>query len=108
MKTVCILTAGLGTRIKKYSTYINKSLLPLKNKAAISHIIEKFPPNTSFVIAVGHLHHQVKDYLNLAYPKKKINFIKIDKYFGKNSGRYSSNSNHTGKSFPWTDLNLTL
>ena len=86
MKTVCILTAGLGTRIKRYSTYINKSLLPLKNKAAISHIIEKFPPNTNFVIAVGHLHHQVKDYLNLAYPKKKINFVKIDKYFGKNSG----------------------
>ena len=29
-------------------------------------------------------------------------------YFGKNSGRYSSKSNHKGISFPWTDLNLSL
>lgn len=29
-------------------------------------------------------------------------------YFGKNSGKYSSNSNHKGKSFPWTDLNINL
>jgi hypothetical protein len=29
-------------------------------------------------------------------------------YFGKNSGKYHNKSNHTGESFPWTNLNLTL
>ena len=64
MKTVCILTAGIGSRISKYTSYINKSLLPIKNKASISHIIESFPKETSFVIAVGYLKDQVKNYLN--------------------------------------------
>ena len=61
MKTVCILTAGTGSRINKYTKYINKSLLPVKNKAAISHIIENFPEKTDFVIAVGYLKKQVKE-----------------------------------------------
>ena len=33
MRTVCILTAGIGSRLKNYSEYINKSLLPIKNKS---------------------------------------------------------------------------
>ena len=77
---VCILAAGIGSRMEPFTQQINKSLLPVEFKAVISHIIEKFPPNTSFVIAVGHLQHQVKDYLNLAYPKKKINFVHVPTY----------------------------
>ena len=85
-KTVCILTAGVGSRINLYSTYINKSLLPIKKKAAISHIIEKFPKNTEFVIAIGHLGVQVKDFLKITYPEKKFRFVKVKKYVGKNTG----------------------
>ena len=40
---VCILTAGKGTRMGSYASYLNKAILPIKEKAVISHIIEKFP-----------------------------------------------------------------
>ena len=86
MKTVCILTAGIGSRINKYSKYINKSLLPVKNRAAITHIIESFPEKSNFVIAVGYLKKQVKDYIKIAHPNKKIKFVEISNYKGKNSG----------------------
>ena len=32
-KTVCILTAGVGSRVGSYSTYLNKSLLPIKKES---------------------------------------------------------------------------
>ena len=55
MKTVCILTAGVGKRLGNYSNILNKSLLPLKKKAIISYIIENFPKKTNFVRKKKHL-----------------------------------------------------
>ena len=86
MKTLCILTAGSGTRLNEYSTLINKALLPINKKAAISHIIDNFPKETKLVIAIGHLGNQVKDFLNLTYPNRNIQFVKIKNYSGKKSG----------------------
>ena len=86
MKTVCILTAGMGSRMGKYSDIVNKSLLPLKNKAIISHIIEFFGVNSNFVIAVGFKSQQVKDYLKIAHPKTKFTFVKIADFNSINSG----------------------
>lgn len=86
MKTLCILTAGRGIRLNDYSTSINKSLLPVNRKAAISHIIDNFPKKTNLIVAIGHLGNQVKDFLNLSYPKRKITFVKIKNYSGKKSG----------------------
>ena len=45
---VFIPTAGMGTRLKENTAYLNKSLLDINNKPVISHIIEKFPKNTKF------------------------------------------------------------
>jgi NDP-sugar pyrophosphorylase family protein len=86
MKTLCILTAGRGVRLNEYSTLINKALLPVNKKAAISHIIDNFPKETKLVIAIGHLGGQVKDFLNLNYSKRNITFVKIKDYSGKKSG----------------------
>ena len=86
MKTLCILTAGRGVRLNEYSTLINKALLPVNKKAAISHIIDNFSKETKLVVAIGHLGDQVKDFLNLSYPKRNITFVKIKNYSGKNSG----------------------
>ena len=86
MKTLCILTAGKGERLNKYSTLINKALLPINKKAAISHIIDNFPNNTKLVIAIGHLGNQVKDFIKISYPKRDVTFIKIKNYSGKKSG----------------------
>ena len=65
---------------------INKALLPIEQKAAISWIIEKFPTDTKFVIAIGHKGCQVKEYLTLAYPNKMFNFVEVENFDGPGSG----------------------
>lgn len=83
---VCILAAGAGTRMGEISNHINKAILPVDSKAVISHIIEKFPVSCEIVIAVGHKKETVIDYLSLAYPERKINFVEVDKYIGPGTG----------------------
>jgi len=51
--TVVIPTAGLGSRLGKISEFINKSLLSFDYKPVLSHIIERFPTDTKFIIPVG-------------------------------------------------------
>ena len=81
---VCILAAGIGSR--SFDPKINKSLLPLDGRAVISNIINKFDQKQKFVIAVGYLSDQVKQYLLHAHPKTKFEFVNIKKYFGVGSG----------------------
>ena len=83
---VCILTAGKGTRMGPLSSVINKALLPIKNKAVISHILDNFPKNTSFVVALGYKGEQVRDYLKIAHPDLNISFVTVDRYEGFGSG----------------------
>lgn len=84
LSKVCILTAGSGTRMGPYSKTSNKALLPWRNKAIISHIIESFDKNTEFVVAIGFKAEQVKSYLKLAHPDRKFSFVKVENY--KNAG----------------------
>ena len=84
--TVCILTAGSGTRMGVYSSYINKALLPIGKKAVISHIISHFPTDSEFVIALGVMADQVRNYLTIAHPDTTFHFISVDNYDGQGSG----------------------
>jgi len=83
---VCILAAGVGTRMSPLTNKINKSLLPVNFKAVISHIIEKFDPNVEIVIAVGHLKNTIYDYLECAYKNRNFTFVEVDNYSGEGSG----------------------
>lgn len=83
---VCILAAGIGSRMGNMSEHINKALLPIKYKPVISHIIEKFPNDVEIVIAVGHKKETITDYLPMAYPERKFTFVEIDKYIGPGTG----------------------
>ena len=72
MRTVVLLTAGLGTRMGRYAELTNKSLLPVKGKAIISHIIDQYPrTHTRFIVALGHKADLVQSYLNWAHPDRK-------------------------------------
>ncbi|MEZ4873226.1 MAG: NTP transferase domain-containing protein [Bdellovibrionales bacterium] len=82
---VCILTAGVGSRMGIYADLTNKVLLPLCDKAIISHIIEKFP-NKKFVVAVGFESQQVKDYIGMAHPEIDVTFVEVNPYQGPGSG----------------------
>ena len=83
---VVIPTAGVGSRLLDQTQHTNKSLINILNKPVISHIIESFPQNVEFVIALGHKGNLVKDYINLTYPNRTFFFRRIFPYKGKGSG----------------------
>ena len=84
--TVCILTAGKGTRMEEIGRTLNKALLPIDRKATISQIIERFPTCTEFVIGIGYLGHQVRQYLKIAHSEQKFKFVEVDNFEGPGSG----------------------
>ena len=85
--TVLILSAGYGRRMGQFSRMVNKGLVPYDNKALISHIINKFPRETTkFVIACGHMGQQVKDYVSSVHNDKNIIFVDIPDYSEGNTG----------------------
>jgi dTDP-glucose pyrophosphorylase len=83
---VFIPCAGVGARLGEFTENVNKALVSVANKPAISHIIEKFDKGTEIVIALGYKGDYVKQFLELAYPDRNIQFVEIDKYEGKGSG----------------------
>lgn len=83
---VLIPTAGTGSRLGGMTKYINKSLVNLGNKPAISRIIESFPEDTQFVIPTGYKGELVKEYLHLAHPEKSFQFVDVLLYEGEGSG----------------------
>ena len=84
--TVCILTAGKGLRMGPLGQKLNKALHTIAGKAIISHIIEKFPIETDFVIGVGFHSEQVRQYLQIAHDNRQISFVDVDNYQGPGSG----------------------
>lgn len=83
---VCIPTAGAATRMGALGEVVNKALLPLGDKAVISHIIDGFPVGTEFVIAVGEKGEQVRAYLELAHPDVDFTFVEVDNFNGPGAG----------------------
>ena len=75
---VCIPTAGTGSRLHNLTSNQNKSLITVANKPVISHIIEKFPKETHFVIILGFKGNLVKEFLEIAYPKRKFIFASVN------------------------------
>jgi len=67
---VVIPTAGIGSRLKKLTKYLNKSLVSVANRPILSHLIDQFPKTCEFVIALGHKGELVKEFLELAYPER--------------------------------------
>lgn len=83
---VLIPTAGTGSRLGGITKYMNKSLVSIGDRPAISRIIDSFPEDTQFVIPTGYKAELVKEYLHLAYPNRKILFVDILLYEGEGSG----------------------
>jgi len=83
---VLILAAGFGSRLEPLTTQINKALLPINNRAIISHIIEKFPTDYEFIIATGYKGQSLKDYCKISYPNHKFTFVDVDNIDGEGSG----------------------
>jgi choline kinase/mannose-6-phosphate isomerase-like protein (cupin superfamily) len=83
---VLILAAGLGSRLGNLTNDINKAQIPINNRAIISRIIDKFPKNYDFFIALGYKGEELKQYCSLAFPHLNINYLYIEDYDGNQSG----------------------
>ena len=83
---VCIPTAGTGSRLGELTRYVNKSLVSVDNRPLLSHIVEKFPADTHFVIALGHQGHLVREFVSLAYPGRTFLFSEVSPFEGPGSG----------------------
>lgn len=79
---VLVTTSGLGQRLGELTQYTNKSLIRLGKKPILAYIIEAYPKDTEFVIAVGYFADQIKDFIKIAYPNLKATFVDVDKYQG--------------------------
>lgn len=83
---VLIPTAGVGSRLGELTRYLNKSLLDIGNRPTISHVIEQFPLNTEFVIALGYKGELVREFLEITYPERKFYFVDVNLFEGAGSG----------------------
>jgi len=79
---VLLTTSGVGSRLGDLTKYTNKSLVRIGKKPAISYIVESYPKEIPFVVTLGYFGEQVKDFLELAYPERKFEFVKVDAYEG--------------------------
>jgi choline kinase len=84
--TVFIPTAGTGSRLGGITKYINKSLVSIENKPTIARIMDMFPADTEYVIAVGYKGDIVKEYLELACADRNITVVDVFPFEGEGSG----------------------
>ena len=83
---VCILAAGLGSRLGDLTRYVNKALLPVAYKPVLSHILEKIPSEIEIIVAVGHHHELIRQFVKLCYPERNITLVQVDRFEGPNTG----------------------
>ncbi|RPG55381.1 MAG: hypothetical protein CBD95_006025 [Flavobacteriales bacterium TMED235] len=84
-KLICILAAGIGSRMGEYTEIINKSLLPINFTSSLTKIINSFPKSSRFVIASGFKKENVKNFVKILN-NKNIKVVNVKKFTGKGSG----------------------
>ena len=83
---VLILAAGIGSRLGNLTKNINKAMLPINNRATISYIIDKFPKEYDFVVALGYQGESLKEYCLTSFPTHKFTFVDIEDFNSPESG----------------------
>lgn len=86
MTAFVILTGGRGTRIGRVGDSLHKCLVPLAQRAIISHLIELAPRDARVVISLGYRGNQVRDYVELAHPDRDITFVDDEMWNKPGSG----------------------
>ena len=83
--TVLITTSGIGSRLGNLSQVTNKSLIVLGQKPVIAHIVESYPENTEYIVTLGHFGEHIKEFLEIAYPKRNFTFVQVFPFEGSSS-----------------------
>ena len=87
---VLITTSGIGSRVGELTRYTNKALARVGDKPVISHIIDKYPGDVPFVITLGHFGNHVMEYLRIAHPERKFEFVEVENFSGPGSSLANS------------------
>ncbi|MCE3010005.1 MAG: phosphotransferase [Proteobacteria bacterium] len=83
---VFIGAAGIGSRMGKLTANFNKALLPIGDVAVITQIIDSFPKDSRFVIALGYQASKVKEYLKQLHKDRELVVVTVDDYQSPISG----------------------
>ena len=87
---VFITTAGVGSKLGDLTNYMNKAMIKIGKKPVISYIIEQYPEDVEYVIALGYKGSHIKQFLKLAYPKRHFTFVDVNFYDGENASQVYS------------------
>ncbi len=82
---VVILSGGLGTRLRPYTLFVPKPMLPLAEKPLLQYIIEWLNENglKDIVISVGYLRKSIEDYfLDGGDLNVKIDYVRLTNPLG--------------------------
>lgn len=82
---VLITTSGTGSRLGELTKNTNKAMVLINGRPTIEYIFDSYPKDTTFVITLGFLGDQVKDFLLKRYPEYNFEFAVVDKYIGDGS-----------------------
>ena len=82
---VLLTTSGTGSRLGELTKNTNKALVLINEKATIDYILSSYSKDTEFVVTLGYLGKQVKDFLTKNYPDRHFEFITVDTYIGDGS-----------------------
>lgn len=74
---ICILTAGVGSRLQPYTDHFNKVLLPYQSKSILDHALDKLP-KLPIVLVVGHKKEQLVEYAKMVYGEDRIEVVEVD------------------------------
>lgn len=82
----CIVMAGKGSRLGEIVRNTHKGLLPIRNQAIISHIINKINPAFDIIIAVNHGESLIKEYCKAVHSDRKLTFVHVNDIDSPSSG----------------------
>lgn len=77
MTAFVVFAAGPGTRVGRVGGDLHKSLLPLGQKAVLSHLFDRAPRGSHLVVCVGNRAQQIRDYVELAHPDLGVTFVDV-------------------------------
>lgn len=82
---VLIPAAGIGARLGELTNFLPKPLISVGGKPAISYIINSYPKDTEFVIALGYRGDLIREFLGLVYPEHSIEYVEVSPFEGPGS-----------------------
>lgn len=82
---VLLTTSGTGSRLGELTKHTNKALVPINGIPTIDYILSSYPKDTVFVVTLGYLADQVKEYLVAHHKDRQFEFVEVDPYIGDGS-----------------------